>query len=100
KHYATPIPGVAVNQSELRVDYPNGGQVRIYGADNPDSLRGLYFDGIDCDEFGLHPPKTYSEVLSATLVDRGGWALFKGTPNGRNQFYEIAQHAKAKQAAG
>ena len=94
QHYALPIPGVAVNQSELRVDYPNGGQSRIYGADNPDSLRGLYFDGAVLDEYGLHPAKTFSEVISATLVDRGGWALFQGTPNGKNQFYDIAQHAK------
>jgi hypothetical protein len=98
--YARPIPGVEVNQSELRVDYPNGGQSRIYGADNPDSLRGLYFDGVVLDEYGLHPPKTYTEVVSATLVDRGGWALFQGTPNGRNQFFEIAQHAKERQAGG
>ena len=41
RHYADPIPGRAVNQSELRVDFPNGGQVRIYCSDNPDSLRGL-----------------------------------------------------------
>ena len=100
QHYARPIPGVQVNQSELRVDYPNGGQSRIYGSDNPDSLRGLYFDGVVLDEYGLHPTKTYSEVIAATLVDRGGWCLFQGTPNGKNQFYEIAEHAKAMQAKG
>lgn len=100
QHYARPVPGVAINQSELRVDYPNEGQVRIYGADNPDSLRGLYFDGVDMDEYGLHPKQTYTEVISATLVDRGGWALFKGTPNGKNQFYDIYEHAKRRVAAG
>lgn len=100
QHYAEVIPGVQVNQSELRIDYPNGGQSRIYGADNPDSLRGLYFDGVDLDEYGLHPPKTYTEVIAPSLVDRGGWALFKGTPNGKNQFYDIAEHAKRRQAAG
>ena len=42
--YSRPIPHVEVNQAELRIDYPNGGQSRIYGADNPDSLRGLYLD--------------------------------------------------------
>jgi hypothetical protein len=99
QHYADPIPGRQVNQSELRVDYPNGGQSRIYGADNPDSLRGLYFDGVVLDEYGLHPAKTYSEVIAATLVDRGGWALFQGTPNGKNQFYEIAQHARERHKA-
>lgn len=100
QHYARPIPTVAFNQSELRVDYPNGGQTRIYGADNPDSLRGIYLDQAVLDEYGLHPPKTFTEVIGPTLVDRGGGALFLGTPNGKNQFYDIAQHAKAEQAKG
>lgn len=100
RHYSEPIEGHAVNQSELRVDFLNGGQVRIYGADNPDSLRGLYFDGVVLDEYGLHPSRTYTEVVAPTLVDRGGWALFMGTPNGKNQFWEIAQHAKAQERAG
>jgi len=98
QHYARPLPGIAFNQSELRVDYPNGGQNRIFGADNPDSLRGMYLDRATLDEYGLHPAKTFSEVIGPTLVDRGGSALFLGTPNGKNQFYEIAQHAKAEQA--
>jgi phage terminase large subunit len=100
QHYARDIPGIQPNQSELRLDYPNGGQVRLYGSDNPDSLRGLYLDDVALDEYGLHPAKTYTEVLAPALVDRGGRALFLGTPNGKNQFYEIAQHAKARQAAG
>jgi phage terminase large subunit len=100
QHYSQPIPNRTVNQSELRIDYPNSGQLRLYGADNPDSLRGLYFDGAVLDEYGLHNPKSYSEVIGPALVDRGGWALFGGTPNGKNQFYEIAQHAKKMQAVG
>ena len=100
QHYARPIPGASVNQSELRIDYPNGGQSRIYGADNPDSLRGLYGDRATLDEFGLHPAKTFSEVVGPLLVDRGGSALFLGTPNGKNQFHEMAQYAKAREAAG
>src|SRR6185312_14747003 len=39
KHYAQDIPGTDVNETELRIDFPNGGQYRIFGADNPDSLR-------------------------------------------------------------
>lgn len=94
KHYARPIPGVVFNESELRVDYPNGGQVRLYGGDDPDSLRGLYFDGLVVDEYGLHQSDIFSSVLRAALSDRGGWALFLGTPNGRNQFQEIYQRAQ------
>lgn len=100
QHYARPIPNVKFNQAELRVDYPNEGQARIYGADNPDSLRGLYLDRAVLDEYGLHPSKTFTEVIGPTLIDRGGSALFLGTPNGKNQFYDIAQHAKAEEAKG
>lgn len=100
QHYARGIPGVGFNQSELRVDYPNRGQARIYGADNPDSLRGIYLDRAVLDEYGLHPAKTFTEVIGPTLVDRGGKALFLGTPNGKNQFYDIAQHAKIEEAKG
>ena len=100
QYYAQPIPDVSMNQSELRIDYPNQGQSRIYGADNPDSLRGIYLDRAVLDEYGLHPSRTYTEVIGPTLVDRGGSAVFLGTPNGRNQFFDVAQHAQKRMAAG
>jgi hypothetical protein len=99
-HYSQPIPGVEQRISELAVNYPNGGQVRLFGADNPDALRGLYFDGLVLDEFGLMPPRIFSEVLRPTLSDRRGWALFLGTPAGKNQFYDVVQDAQTRQAAG
>jgi phage terminase large subunit len=105
QHYAQPFAehGATVNQSELRVDYPvrfGAGQVRLYGADNPDSLRGLYLDDCAFDEYGLQTASIYTEVIAPALVDRGGAALFLGTPNGKNQFWEIAQHAQKKQREG
>jgi phage terminase large subunit len=50
--------GARVHETELRVDYPKGGQVRLYGADNPDALRGIYLDGIVLDEYAdvANPP--------------------------------------------
>jgi hypothetical protein len=93
-HYSRPIPDVAVNVSELRVDYPNGGQVRIYGGDSPDSLRGLYLDGVVVDEYGLHQSDLFTTVLRPALADREGWCLFLGTPNGKNQFWDIIEHAR------
>jgi len=96
KFYTQEIPGRQVNESELRVDLPNGAQIRIYGADNPDSLRGLYFDGAVLDEYGLMPSRTFTEVVRPALSDRKGWALFIGTPNGKNQFYEVCQLAKSE----
>lgn len=95
KSYARLIPGSVQNESELRIDFPNGGQVRIYGADNPDALRGIYLDGVVLDEFGLMDGEVWSTVIRPLLADRKGWALFIGTPNGRNQFYEVVQTAKS-----
>jgi hypothetical protein len=99
-HYSQPIPGVEQRISELAVNYPNGGQVRLFGADNPDALRGLYFDGLVLDEYGLMPPRIFTEVLRPTLSDRRGWALFLGTPAGKNQFYDVVRDAQTRQAAG
>lgn len=96
KHYAGVIPGAAFNESELRADLPNGSQVRLYGADNPDALRGIYLDGAVLDETGLMQARVWSEVLRPALSDRQGWALFIGTPNGKNLFWELANDAKTK----
>lgn len=95
KHYPHDIPGIEINETELRIDFPNGGQYRIFGADNPDSLRGLYFDGVIFDEYGLQPSNIFTEVVRPLLSDRQGWALFMGTPNGKNQFYDAKMLAQA-----
>lgn len=89
KRYSLPIPGVTSNESELRVDFPNGARVRLYGGDNFDRMRGVYFDGIILDEYGDMDPRAWSEVIRPALSDRKGWAVFIGTPKGRNGFYEI-----------
>ena len=93
KRYTGAIPGVEVNESELRVDIPtvSGGRarVRLYGADNYERMRGLYFDGVVLDEYADMDPRAWSEVIRATLADRKGWATFIGTPKGRNGFYDI-----------
>ena len=86
--------GASVNESELRVDYHNGGQVRLYGADNPDGLRGIYLDGVVLDEFADMDPRVWSEVIRPALSDRKGWAVFIGTPRGRNAFHEIYRRSQ------
>lgn len=81
--------GATLNQNELRADFHNGGQVRLYGADNIDALRGIYLDGVVLDEPADLDPKLWSQVIRPTLSDRKGWAVFIGTPKGHNAFYEI-----------
>jgi hypothetical protein len=88
--------GATVHESELRIDYPGGGQVRLYGADNPDALRGIYLDGIVLDENADMDPRVWSEIIRPALVDRRGWATFIGTPKGRNGFFELWRRAQTE----
>lgn len=90
------VAGAVVNESELRVDYANGGQVRLFGADNPDALRGIYLDGVVLDEHADMDPRVWGEIIRPALADRQGWAVFIGTPKGRNSFHEIWKRAQAE----
>lgn len=97
RHFAGVVPGVQFNESELRADFPNGGQVRLYGADNPDALRGLYLDDAVLDETGLMQSRVWTEVIRPALSDRQGSALFIGTPNGQNLFWDLRNQAETAQ---
>lgn len=95
KEYTTPIPGVKISESELSVTLPhNNARIRLYGAENYERLRGLYLDGAAIDETGDHDPRAYPEVIRPALSDRKGWAVFIGTPKGRNAFFDIARNAE------
>ena len=56
----------APRESELRVKLPNDAWITLYGADNPDALRGLYFDGLILDvtatQFRGHPAVYVTDV--------------------------------------
>jgi hypothetical protein len=95
KRYTANIPGVEQRESDLMVRFRNGGRVRLYGAENYERLRGTYADGIVLDEYGDIDPRAWPEVLRPSLADRNGWAVFIGTPKGRNDFYAIHKEAEA-----
>jgi phage terminase large subunit len=94
KEYALKIPGATVHESELRADFPNGAQIRLYGSDNPDSLRGIYLDGVVLDEAADMSPRVYSEILRPALSDRKGWSIWIGTPKGQNEFFDLWQNTE------
>ena len=85
---------VNIRESDLRVELPNGAWISLYGSDNPDALRGVYFDGLIIDEFGDCRPTLWAEVIVPTLADRKGWAVVMGTPKGENQFYDFFKLSK------
>lgn len=90
---ATQGLAIETRESDLRVILPKGQWITLYGADNPDALRGIYLDGVILDEFGDCRPSLWAEVVLPTLADRKGWAVFIGTPKGKNHFYEIVQRS-------
>lgn len=86
--------GFEVNESELRVDMPNGSRLQLLGAEQYDDLRGLYADDLALDETADIPSAAWTTVLSPMLADRHGRATFGGTPKGtQNLFYTMWQEA-------
>ena len=81
------------NQSELWVELVNGARIRLFGADNPDAMRGLYLDGVVLDEYADMKPSIWGAVIRPLLADRQGWATFIGTPKGHNQFWDVYNNA-------
>jgi hypothetical protein len=96
--YAEPLGGTS-NISELRVDFW-GRRIQLFGSDNPETLRGQYFDGVILDEIGDQNPKIWTDVCRPSLVDRQGWCLFIGTPKGHNHFKELRDRAEKEEGWG
>ena len=105
------IPGVEVNKSELAVYIhrpeikdKNGRilheqdkiKIMLLGADNPDSLRGLYLDGAILDEYAQCDPIIWGQIIRPALSDRKGWAIFIGTPKGQNHFFHRLKKAEGQ----
>lgn len=86
------------NESELKITINNGhgseSTIYVAGADNYDALRGMYFDGVVMDEMGQMRPSAWYTVLRPALSDRRGWAIFAGTPAGKNLFWNLREEAR------
>jgi len=94
KYYAKAV-SESSNESELTVTLINGAKVRLFGADNADAMRGLGFNGVYLDEYGDFKPSVWGNIVRPALSDRLGWAVFGGTPKGKNQFYDIYKVSQA-----
>ena len=93
KEYTRDIRLKEPNEADLEVTVinpknPDGAKIRLFGADNADAMRGLGFDGVIMDEFGDFKPSVWGLVVRPALSDKQGWAVFMGTPKGKNQFWD------------
>ena len=98
KELTKPLWSKPPNESELKVSIHNGrgdeSTIFVGGADNPDAYRGMYFDGVVIDETGQVRPSAWYSVLRPALSDRQGWAIFAGTPAGKNFFWQMREEAR------
>ena len=82
-------------ESELRLDFANGARIRLFGAENPDRLRGLYFDTVVFDEADMSKLETFTEVIRPAISDRKGdfYAIgtYKYTAGTLGTLYDMAE---------
>ena len=75
------------NEASLRL--LNGRSIHIKGADRPDSLRGTGLSYVVMDEYAFMKEEVWEMIISPQLARSEGGALFIGTPDGKNHFYEL-----------
>ena len=81
------IESTLENQAIIKL--VNGRKIEIKGADRPDTLRGVGLSYVVLDEYAFMKPDVWEQILLPTLADVEGDALFIGTPDGKNHFYEV-----------
>lgn len=101
KEIARSFGPAQIYETDLRIEFPWRSTIALRGADNYDALRGEGLDFVVLDEYADMQPEAWTEVLRPSLSDRGGRALFIGTPKGFNHFYELfdAAHTQPDWAA-
>jgi predicted phage terminase large subunit-like protein len=86
------IKGSHVNNLELTLI--NGTKISLKGADRPETMRGVSLKFLVLDEYADIKPEVWEMILRPALADQKGYALFIGTPMGRNHFYELYKYAQ------
>jgi len=89
KYFSKFVPGTKTNETNHYVQFSNTARITVYGAENSDNLRGMYLDGVVLDEVAMMKESVWGNVIRPLLADRKGWALFIGTPMGKNLFYKL-----------
>jgi phage FluMu gp28-like protein len=79
------------NKSDLRIDFPNSGQIEFFTGERLDNLRGRKFHLVIIDEASFIPDleQGWQNSIRPTLTDYKGKALFLSTPRGKNYFYSL-----------
>jgi len=98
KKFARQIPWTDINESELRVTFHKGTNkesvIRLFGADNPDSLRWLDLRWVVFDEYSQQPSSIYSEIVFPMLNANNWFSVWIWTPKGKNSFHALYERGR------
>lgn len=75
------------NEGSIRL--LNGRTIHIKGSDRPDSLRGTGLSYVVLDEYAFMKEEVWEMIILPQLARSEGGALFIGTPDGKNHFYDL-----------
>jgi Phage terminase large subunit len=67
----------------------NGRRISLKGADRPDSLRGVGLSYVVLDEYAFMKEEVWETIILPALARVEGGAMFIGTPDGKNHFWEL-----------
>lgn len=84
---------VSTHENTATATLVNGRRICLKGSDRPDTLRGVGISYVVLDEYAFMKPEVWDLIIRATLADVEGSALFIGTPDGRNHFYDLWKDA-------
>lgn len=92
-HIPNEIMSKEPNNTDMKVNFINGSILQLIGTDKYDRVRGTNPAGCVYSEFGDQNPGAW-EVVRPILTENGGWAVFNGTPKGKNHFYRLLEKNK------
>lgn len=84
-----------IRESDGDVKLINGRWIRVRGSKNENALRGPGLSAVGIDENATMSPNTWPAVVRPMLTDCEGLALFTGTLQGANHFYQLQQSIRA-----
>lgn len=83
------------HENSATITLVNGRKIIIKGSDDPNSLRGLGYHFVVMDEYAFMKPEVWTKIVRPALTDVEGHALFIGTPEGENHFFDLFVEAKS-----
>lgn len=77
----------------------NGRRIQIKGSDRPDNLRGTGLSFVVLDEYAFMREEVWETIIEPQLSRSEGHALFIGTPDGKNHFYDLYRRGESEEPA-